>query len=300
MPTPNPCPICGLAHVHESGDGDVFSFHCKRCGRFKLSGTLKEVLLHMPEEEGQRISVAARQADVSGSPLLLTGESVVEIGQRPLPRRSLIEGADEVLLYLADLASSYFSRIWYSSSHDHTLLGFTTERGMQDAHHALVQLGYLQESGTEITIEGWERIEELQREQPNSRKAFMAMSFAKEMDAAWIEGFEPGIRDTKFFEPVRVQDIEHAGKIDNLIIAEIRTSGLLVADFTGHRPSVYYEAGFAGGLGIPVIWCCREDQIGDVHFDIRQYNHVVWTDPGDLREKLKNRILAVVPVATKG
>ena len=118
--------------------------------------------------------------------------------------------------------------------------------------------------------------------------------------AAWAGGFETGIRDTEFFEPVRVLDSEHAGKIDDLIIAEIRASGLLVADFTGHRPSVYYEAGFAWGLGIPVILCCRKEQIDDVHFDIRQYNHVVWTDPGDLREKLKNRILAVVPAATKG
>ncbi len=35
----------------------------------------------------------------------------------------------------------------------------------------------------------------------------------------------------------------------------------MIADFTGHRGGVYFEAGFAHGLGIPVIWTCREDQL---------------------------------------
>ena len=118
-----------------------------------------------------------------------------------------------------DLAPSHFAKIEYHPSHDHTLLGFTSERAMQDALHALKHLGYLDERATSIGIDGWKRIEELRREQPNSRKAFVAYWFDDEMDEAWEEGFKPGILDTEFFEPVRMLDIEHAGKIDNRIIA---------------------------------------------------------------------------------
>ncbi|MGO4195686.1 hypothetical protein AB4Z13_10000, partial [Rhizobium sp. YAF28] len=99
---------------------------------------------------------------------------------------------------------------------------------------------------------------------------------------------------------------EHSNKIDDEIIAEIRRSKFLIADFTcglvgsGEgitaipRGGVYYEAGFAQGLGIPVIWCCREDHINHVHFDTRQFNHITWKTPEELREKLKNRISAVL------
>ena len=59
------------------------------------------------------------------------------------------------------------------------------------------------------------------------------------------------------------------------------------------RGGVYFEAGFALGLSIPVIWTCREDMIKHVHFDTRQFNHIVWTDADDLFTKLKNRIGAV-------
>lgn len=91
--------------------------------------------------------------------------------------------------------------------------------------------------------------------------------------------------------------LQHDGKIDDRIIAEIRIAGLVVADFTGGRGGVYYEAGYAQGLGIPVVWTCREDYFREkgVHFDTRQYNHIVWRDAADLREKLKNRLLTKVP-----
>ena len=97
---------------------------------------------------------------------------------------------------------------------------------------------------------------------------------------------------------MRVDGIEHNEKIDDLIIAEIKRSGLVVADFTEHRPNVYFEAGFARGLGLPVIWTCHEDHISAAHFDTRQFNHIVWKDPDDLQERLRLRILATIPTAT--
>ena len=89
-------------------------------------------------------------------------------------------------------------------------------------------------------------------------------------------------------------------------IAEIKRSRFLVADFTcgviSHdgkpvgiaRGGVYYEAGFAQGLNIPVIWTCREDAISHLHFDTRQYNHIVWKAPDDLRQQLRDSIGAVI------
>lgn len=72
----------------------------------------------------------------------------------------------------------------------------------------------------------------------------------------------------------------------------------MVADFTCEkekvRGGVYFEAGFAMGLGIPVIWTVEKGSLGDVHFDTRQYNHIVWDTPETLRNMLKARIGAVI------
>ena len=93
---------------------------------------------------------------------------------------------------------------------------------------------------------------------------------------------------------MRIDLKQHINKIDDEIIAEIRNSKFLIADFTGNRGGVYYEAGFAYGLGIPVIWTCKKEDISELHFDTRQYNHITWTNSEDLYIQLVNRIKATI------
>ena len=117
------------------------------------------------------------------------------------------------------------------------------------------------------------------------------------MKEAYENGVSRAVVDTGF-NPLRIDRKEHINRIDDEIISEIRRSRYLIADFTCDpakpRGGVYFEAGFAYGLKIPVIWTCRADLIKDVHFDTRQFNHIVWKDPDDLYGKLFNRIGAVI------
>jgi nucleoside 2-deoxyribosyltransferase len=119
------------------------------------------------------------------------------------------------------------------------------------------------------------------------------MSFAPDLKSAYTDGIRPALRETGY-SPIRIDELQHNEKIDDKIVAELRRSGLLIADFTGHRGGVYFEAGYGLGRGIPVIWSCRLDEVEKAHFDTRQFNHLTWTTPEDLREKLRNRIRATL------
>jgi len=61
------------------------------------------------------------------------------------------------------------------------------------------------------------------------------------------------------------QQHHHLNKVDVEIIAEIRRSRFLVADFTCEsgsvRGGVYFETGFAMGIDIPIIWTCKNTSI---------------------------------------
>ena len=96
-------------------------------------------------------------------------------------------------------------------------------------------------------------------------------------------------------EPVRLDLVEYNEKICDKIVAEIRTCQFLVADVTRQRQNVYFEAGFAMGLGRPVIWTCKEYDFTNVHFDTQQENYILWKEPRDLRTKLTDRIKATIP-----
>lgn len=86
----------------------------------------------------------------------------------------------------------------------------------------------------------------------------------------------------------------HVDRIDTKIITEIKNSRFIVADVTEQKHGVYFEAGYALGLGLPVIWCVCKDHLPNVHFDTRQYNHIVWESEYDLKEQLYNFICAII------
>jgi hypothetical protein len=146
-----------------------------------------------------------------------------------------------------------------------------------------------------LTLNGWKRLAELHRTSVGTNQAFVAMWFDSRLDRAWSEGFIPALNHCGY-APIRVDLVEHNEKICDRIIAEIRRSALVVADFTGQRGGVYFESGFAMGIGIPVIRTCRKDDVDKLHFDTRQYSHVVWQTPEDLKDNLIHRISATLPI----
>ena len=131
------------------------------------------------------------------------------------------------------------------------------------------------------------------RRESVSSIGFCAMWFSPEVFPLWTQVIEPATRAAGY-EPLRIDSKQHNGKIDDEIMASIRVSRFVVSDFTGNRGGVYYEAGFAHGLGLPVIFMCREGD--ELHFDIRQYNCIFWKPENleDAQSQLKNRIVATL------
>ena len=120
------------------------------------------------------------------------------------------------------------------------------------------------------------------------------------MDEPIREGIKPVLR--KFgYKIIWMKELQHNEPIDDRIFAEIRRSSLMVADFTGMRSSVFYEAGFAAGLGIPVIFTCDKTEKEEVekHFDTRQIIHMFWSDSNDLSRQLTDRIGATISPTPK-
>ncbi|SED15147.1 hypothetical protein [Paenibacillus sp. GP183] len=170
-----------------------------------------------------------------------------------------------------------------------------------------------------VTAKGLARIYEIEKGiNINPPQAFTAMWFDPSMGYYWENGFEKAIKACDYF-PRRIDSKEHNGKICDEIIVEIRKSKFVICDFTGHRGGVYFEAGYALGMGLPVIWTCQEEWFNKVvdkqieaktidgqlisviiqderkvHFDIDHYNFIVWKDEVDLFEKLQNRIKATI------
>lgn len=146
------------------------------------------------------------------------------------------------------------------------------------------------------TVKAFMRVEAA-RAPRTSRAAFVAMWFAPEMDVVYRDAMLPAI-EANGYKPIRVDLHPHNNKIDDEIIAAIRRARFVVADVScgpdGARGGVYYEAGFAHGLGVQVIFSVRRADLERVHFDTRQFNHIIWETSDDLFQQLKARIGATI------
>ena len=82
---------------------------------------------------------------------------------------------------------------------------------------------------------------------------------------------------------------------------EIQSSRFLIADLSHRNAGAYWEAGYAEGLGKPVIFTCSEAKFAEAsHFDTNHHFHVLWdeTNPEAATKKLKASIRATIPEAT--
>lgn len=272
------CPLCGTYILDKDAIGASYSWDSN---------------LRLP------LSCATRQAFESGQQLRLTLSNVADLAASHT-RKRVSENMDHLLQLVAKRSERPHLGAWFSYSDDFTLIDcFSADEfewyiGWTKGRDLVFQTGAGPgKAQLNLSLDGWNRVQPLTAEGGKPGRCFVAMWFAPELKLAYDNGIAQGIRDAGF-EPMRIDIKEHNNEIPDEIMSEIRNCEFMVADFTGQRAGVYYEAGFAMGLGRKVIWCCREDEINKLHFDTSHKNHLVWSGPEDLRAKLYKRIRATI------
>jgi nucleoside 2-deoxyribosyltransferase len=283
---------------------------CKTCGEYFIENHLSEVIPTHQKYKCKRyiLSGILREASEHKNPIKITENNIQDILDSASIPDTPFEKIDRLVLYVHRHSPTAASVVNINADRDYPIAYAKDTREFSFYVNKAVELGYLENRHGQyrLTLDGWTRLDELRKKQVKSNQAFVAMWFPDEnkkreaawkdkLETAWSEGFKPALEDTGYNNPIRIDLVEHNEKICNRIIAEIRKSGLLVADFTGNRGGVYFEAGFAKGLGTPVIWTCHKEYEKKIHFDTRQYNHIFWENPRELKEKLVNRIEAEFP-----
>ena len=293
----DPCVVCTEQQAETiPPDFDGLHQNCPRCGEFKVSGTALALLGQgLGKEKRALISGWVHEQNRAGALPMITSVNLKLILARPLP--SVADRATNLLKEAAhgqaglrirfDINEPRFMAATYSAEQDdlYFLMRLLSDRGLIE-HEALGGIA-------DISPDGLMQLDELKREASASSQGFVAMWFDDSLNEAYSNGFELGILQTGY-NALRVDQVEHINRIDDEIIAQIKASKFVVADFTGHRGGVYFEAGYALGLNIPVFWTCRKDHMDDLHFDIRQFNCIDWDSPDDLAARLSKRIEAVV------
>ena len=291
------CPICGISATESCSNlaTNRLDINCPRCGSFSIGRAWADRL-----RTGEKLT-EAQVANASGylrenQGLLIASQSDIEF-LRNLLFPSVVERALKLLRFLAKQSpkiggSLYFHQCVVTISYRLLSVTWSIDRKEVDyLYQDVLQhtLNYI--SHDKITPAGWLALDAGEKQRDESL-AFVAMCFADDLRPLYVDAIYPAVTDAGY-KCERLDMEEHTDPIDDKMIADIRRARFLVADLTRQRQNVYFEAGFALGLGKPVIWLLNETEKDKKSFDVRQNNFIYWCDSDFalLKQKLTNRIL---------
>jgi len=312
------CPVCASplrTFERCSGGRDAFRYSCPQCGNFILSGTLAASLpgiLDGEPDASPKISHAIRTMQQVNEGAELHTNTVTEILKRPLP--SPREQADLLIRWLAQNAPAPGESVEVEAATHSAVIGAKTEDGFFLVLRHLVDEGLVlaeweQAMGTPdrvhamLSFKGWDYFESLRRGGATYRRAFMAMEYGDpELDKVVDAVFRPAVGQAGF-ELFRLDDEPRAGLIDDQLRVEIQNADFLIADLSHDNHGAYWEAGYAEGLGKPVIYTCEAQKFEEkkTHFDTNHHLTIVWDkgDPEEAGQRLKATIRATLPELAK-
>lgn len=163
------------------------------------------------------------------------------------------------------------------------------ERGQLHANDAS-SLSMRDASDVRLTLDGWQSFEAERKGQESGNYGFIALKFGDPvLDPFLRDHIKPAV-ESMGIQLRDMRDCSRAGIIDNLMRIEIRDSAFVLVDLTHDNSGAYWEAGYAEGLGKPVLYLCEKSKFDSVktHFDTNHCTTIPWDieSPEDFADQL--------------
>ncbi len=309
------CPLClnrygGVSRRSGEGGRDVY-FECDLCGQFGVARNLvgdHDMLsrdvdrLNSDVKRGVLIRAVRRRINHPGpNTFVLTFEELGEIlsnERTPSPAEQAAATiryvGDEVsrtgrpiealpLHFFADIGApspERAGRIMGELIGQGLLVGAVAKPGvLAILGDKQVEQKELTASGLDLTFAGWERYEAEKRGRFAGSYGFLAMKFGDGvLDPFMRDHVKPGLKAAMGFDLIDMRDAARTGIIDNLMREKIRDAAFVIVDLTHDNYGAYWEAGYAEGLGKPVLYICEHSKFREAgsHFDTNHLTTVLW------------------------
>ena len=293
----NSCPVCSTVDLnflpHSLGP-DSSGLNCSRCGQYYLHGAATSILTRRVAEKKINVTLLSHNIrmwfDEHQRPMVL-GEVDLKPYLEDLAYIPPRQQFDNFILWIGKNQGAPHEWIPVENHALAARVGAAVSKNQEEEGLSWLLNSFADlrlynfrkaaarpTSSYQLTPAGWERYDQLRRRVINSRNAFMAMKFDDcVMDEVLRTCFKPATERAGFaLRPLN--EAPSAGLIDNQIRAAIRAARFVVADLTHDNNGAYFEAGFAEGLGVPVIYTCELTKFKDkkTHFDTNHMLTVPW------------------------
>ncbi len=302
------CPICGQhCYIHSRAGSNVPTYKCDFCFAYELADE------DIPLAQKHKVILAGYLFETRGrshSIRISAGTLPIILSDSRIPKTPL-QKLDKLILSIYDLGSGFKNHVSKLAKYP-PAVGYAEDAAEFNLMvSTLNDIGYLQERqarfgeydcGYFITIEGMKYAESLLSGNTRSTTVFVAVQCTDDLKPVYEKGVKAAC-DVFGLSALIINTSDNEESIADKVIAGIKTSRFVIADFTNNALCVYYEVGYAKGLGRDVIKTCRKTwfeeekdgkRVNQLYFDMERDNLILWQDEKDLKRKLEDRIRAVL------
>lgn len=309
------CLICrnehgGACTSMPHGDGDWFT--CEICGQFIVTRSLQAVLSHKDDTTFPRPKRAAlshllrRSWDEHQKPFFMTTtwfDDYLPAARLPTPS----EQAINIIRWIGDQIAATALPIPRIGAEFYARIGAATPRAAHKVTEELISRGlitamvskaigaYTHMQDVDLTLPGWAQYESEKRGRFAGLYGFIALKFGDPvLDPFLRDHVKPAIKEHISHDLIDMRDAAKAGIIDNLMREKIRDAAFVLVDLTHENAGAYWEAGYAEGLGKPVLYLCQRAKFDKEksHFDTNHLTTVLWE--ADNPTEFVNQLIATL------
>jgi len=303
------CPVCGNQATIHPTQGDRKEYTCDTCGQFEITGTAEAVLANNIAWTAMKRSALSHRIrldqNLDARPRIDT-YLMERVAQGAIRLPTPPQQATNLLRYVGERVSESGEPIRGWDSTIHALVGAPNSRAAVELLFELEQQGLVKGSlgrtisgppsifDLEPTLTGWNALEREVKDNGTGRVAIIAMKFGDPELDAFVDGVVKAAVVQAGYLLERVSDRPRAGVIDQIMRLKIRDAPFLLADLSHDNNGAYWEAGFAEGLGKPVIYLCHAEKWAEArsHFDTSHCETIDWH--ADKAEVFRERLVAII------
>lgn len=293
------CPICDFDVIFDTQicvkldkDGvDSEKFRCEICGEFNISGSLYSSEYFKDLNIAQRAAlshISRTNFENNNTPFVFDSYRFTEDSIEKLKAKNRKSQSIDIIVKTGEVFEKTGEKYLLNRFKDFSIFGSVSPLQFDSVLKELGGNGYIflnatSDGRTEIslTTAGEEIFEKEKLGHISGNYIFIARKFEnKELDTLIKDYIKPLIKAEMGLDVFDLSELSQAGVIDNLMRQRIREAKLVLADLSDGNWGAYWEAGYAEGLGKPVVYLCKESVFNEAttrpHFDTNHCTTIMW------------------------
>lgn len=308
------CILCGLKSVINRQEGASRTiYNCQQCGVFVVSDLVEDdvkdksdeiksylMTRKLAQKDADIVLISYEKSNLDKDYLRMTMDKISDFypktfsEQMEMALRNICYMSDfpghEIRIFDAKTAPLFYVKDENPAALLYLMESLRNEKLIELKYYGGPSLPF----GVTVAPKGWKWLEGLKKDELTQEAVFAYSSSGDEKISALFYGaLEKAALECGYRFDANMNSRQDS-RVTFGLVSGVKSSGLVVCDFTENSGGGYYAAAMAQSLGKPCILTCHESAAKKLQFDTSQFRLIIWDKQETLYLELMSTVKAML------